>query len=187
MLWVFSLHCTYVYSLRIAKYQIFVIGILKQNRTYIDSLRMAENRWIPNIRNILVRPRTNWWVMARSDFHIRYFANILTNICLFRKFGSVENQFGAWWRIPGIYEYTDSHITCSPILAQCSRLFSENLRMCGSAFTLLTSLEVPRKYSAQVFVSMCQMHSQRFQTYRLCKNAQEQRRIFGIQLFSKNT
>ncbi len=33
-----------------------------------------------------------------------------------------------------MYKYTDPHITCSPILTQCSRLFSENKRMCGSAF-----------------------------------------------------
>ncbi len=33
-----------------------------------------------------------------------------------------------------MYEYTDPHITRSLILAQCSRLFSENKRMRGSAF-----------------------------------------------------
>ncbi len=33
---------------------------------------MAENRRIPNIRNILECSRINWRVMVRIDFHIRY-------------------------------------------------------------------------------------------------------------------
>ncbi len=36
--------------------------------------------------------------------------------------------------MPRIYEYTDPHITCSPIVAQDSRLFSEN--KCNVQFRL---------------------------------------------------
>ncbi len=34
-----------------------------------------------------------------------------------------------------MYKYIGTNITCSPILVQHSRLFSENKRMCGSTFT----------------------------------------------------
>ncbi len=33
---------------------------------------MAEKRWIPNKRIILRCSRINWWVIARTDFHIPY-------------------------------------------------------------------------------------------------------------------
>ncbi len=45
--------------------------IERWNRTLIDSPRIAKNRWIPNIHNILGRSRINWWVITRTDFHIR--------------------------------------------------------------------------------------------------------------------
>ncbi len=46
--------------------------VLRWNHTYVNSLRIDENRRIPNIRNILRRSRINWRVIARTDFSIRY-------------------------------------------------------------------------------------------------------------------
>ncbi len=65
--------------------------MLRQNRTYANSRRIGENRRIPNIRqhsqafsHKLTSYRENW--LSHTPF---------ANICLYWKFGSAENVFGA--------------------------------------------------------------------------------------------
>ncbi len=50
-------------------------------------------------------------------------------------------------QIPRMYEYTDLLINFSPILAQCSRLFSKNKRMCGSGFMCIVSVSVSKNHA----------------------------------------
>ncbi len=112
----------------------FPIIIVKDDLPLIDikpepHIRLfSENRRIWNIpqhsqafSHKLTSNRKNW--LSHTVF---------VNICLCSKFERAKNVFGAQWRIRRMYEYTDPHITCLPILAQYSWLFSENKRTCGS-------------------------------------------------------
>ncbi len=92
---------------------------LRRNCTYTISRRIREYRIFVNI---LGRSRINSRVITRTDFHIKY-----SPILVYSSNLEVPRMYSA---------HNDEYRECSclPFLAQRSRLFSENKRMCRSAF-----------------------------------------------------
>ncbi len=77
--------------------------LLRWNRTYIDSMRMAENRRIWNIRHhsrAFLHKLTSNRVIVRTDFHIQYspiFLSIFvysTNLEVPRMYSARNNEYG---------------------------------------------------------------------------------------------
>ncbi len=100
---------------RVITDEINLIQALRWNHTYIDSPRMAENRRIPNMHNILGHCRINWRVIAKTDFHIRY-----SPIFVFSKNLELLKMYSA---------HNDEYGECTNILIHTSlvRLFSPNV------------------------------------------------------------
>ncbi len=128
--------------------------IQRQNRTYVDSLWMAKNRWIPNICKIFSCSCINWRVFVRTDFHIWY-----SQIFVFSK--NLE--------VPGIYsahndeyrEYTNTLIRTLLV-----RLFSTNVvgyspRIYGCAvppwcMSVLVTCNLPKVLSLTSLITQIQ-------------------------------
>ncbi len=156
----------YSYILAICHYAPNTFSALSNFKREPHICPLSENRQISKIcqhsrvfSHKLTSNRKNW--LSHTVF-----TNILANMRLFGKFGS------AGMYLAHIDEY-DPHITCSPILAQYSRPFSENKRMCGSGLRngqILTNT-VCESQSSQLLIS-------------LCENTWECWWIFGIRLFS---
>ncbi len=98
----------------------------KAGTSHICILRVAEYRIFVYI---LGRSCNNWRASARTniqyapvfvDFHFAPWRRL--------EFGSAENVLDTWRQIPKTYEYTDLHITYSPILIILS--YSRRIHIC---------------------------------------------------------
>ncbi len=143
--------------------QWIMVRILRRNRTYLDSLRMAKNRQIPNIRNILGLSRINWRVIARTDFCIGYspifvFSENLEGLKIY----STHNE-----------EYREYTHTLIRTLLVC--LFLPNILWYSSRMYECAVPPLVNTYVKNQFLPLL---------VNLCENIRECRRIFGTRPFS---
>ncbi len=89
---------------------------LRRNHTYVNSLRMADNRRIPNIHNIFERSHINRRVIGELTFYIWY-----SPIFVFSKYLEVPRMYSV--HNDEYWEYTNTLIHTLLI-----HLFSPNVR-----------------------------------------------------------